>query len=157
MFQINRPCIPCQHTCDELVCNTTCLADQIQVVHVDITNLALEPRQTGADTNETVLQVYYLTVKALTASGQYVTASSTGVYVDTTPPVVEMLYHIDVAWNPYEPSKYQGDNSTIVVYYQVFDGESEVQSLSYILKYTYLVVKLCLIRYVHDILSQCIK
>ena len=129
MFQINRPCIPCQHTCDELVCNTTCLADQTQVVHVDITNLALEPIQTGADTNETLLQVYYLTVKALTASGQYVAVSSAGVFIDTTPPVVEMLYHIDMAWNQDEPCDYQGDNSTIAVYYRVFDGESEVQPL----------------------------
>ena len=112
-----------------MVCNTTCLADQSQVVYVDITNLALEPRQTVADTNETLLQVYYLTVKAATASGQYVTASSAGIYIDMTPPVVEMLYHIDMAWNQEEPSDFQGDNSTIAVYYRVFDGESEVQPL----------------------------
>jgi len=101
--------------------------DQTQVVHVDIAGLNLEPRQAGTNSNETYLQVYYLTVKAVTASGQYVTASSAGVYVDTTPPVIEMLYHVDMSWNQDEPSNYQGDNSTIAMHYQAFDGESEVK------------------------------
>ena len=87
----------------------------------------MEPRQAGSNSNETLLQVYYLTVKAVTASGQYVTASSAGVYIDTTPPVIEMLYHVDMAWNEDEPSNYQGDNSTIAIHYQVFDAESEVK------------------------------
>ncbi|KAI0232657.1 hypothetical protein LSAT2_017054 [Lamellibrachia satsuma] len=37
---------------------------------------------------------------AVTGSGRSVTVSSTGVYIDTTPPVIQMIFHFDFSWSP---------------------------------------------------------
>ena len=121
-----QPCIPCQHACDQFICNKTCRADETQVVHVNCTGLSMDPIQPGAATNESQLQPYYITVKAISGSGRSVIASSGGVYIDTTPPVFELIFHVDLSWSQSEPSTFQGDNSSIAVYYEVFDKESKV-------------------------------
>ncbi|KAI0212797.1 hypothetical protein LSAT2_002238 [Lamellibrachia satsuma] len=97
-----------------------------QVVHVNFTGLSLDPIQPGAASNESQLQPYYITVKAISGSGRSVIASSGGVYIDTTPPVFELIFHVDLSWSQSEPSTFQGDNSSIAVYYEVFDKESKV-------------------------------
>ena len=76
--------------------------------------------------NETELQPYYLTVKAVAGSGRSVQASSAGVYIDTTPPVIQMIYHVDLSWSSSEPSSFQGGNTSMAVYYEAVDKESEV-------------------------------
>jgi len=126
MFQIAEPCIPCQHACDELICNQSCNADIAQVIHFTINSLSLEPRKTEMNSNETQLQPFYLTVKAFAASGRSQVASSAGVYVDTTPPDIQLINHVDLSWSQSEPSPFQGGNTSIAVYYEAVDKESEV-------------------------------
>ena len=126
VLQVTRPCIPCQHACHQLVCSDTCLAGDTQVVHVNVSGLTLEPLWAGLISNETRLQPYYLTVKAVTGSGRSVTATSRGIYLDVTPPVIQMMYHVDLAWSQSEPSAFQGDNSSMALYFEVVDPESKV-------------------------------
>ena len=66
-----------------------------QVIHFDLTDLALEPWQMAVNSSESLLQPYFVTVKAVTGSGHSVTVSSTGVYIDTTPPIIQVIFHID--------------------------------------------------------------
>ena len=121
-----RPCIPCQHACDRFICNSSCSATTTQVIDVNITGLSLNPMQVGTMSNESMLQPYYITVKAITGSGRSVTGSSGGVYIDVTPPVFDLITHLDLSWNAQEPSTFQGDNASIAVYYEVYDKESQV-------------------------------
>ena len=121
-----RPCVPCQHACDRFICNSSCSATATQVVDVNITGLSLNPMQVGAMTNESDMQPYYITVKAITGSGRSVIASSGGVYIDVTPPLFELIVHVDLSWSLQEPSTFQGDNSSIAVYFEVDDKESQV-------------------------------
>jgi len=121
-----HPCIPCQHACDRFICNSSCSAATTQVIDVNITGLSLNPRQARTMSNESALQPYYITVKAITGSGRSVTASSGGVYIDLTPPVFDLIVHLDLSYNQQEPSTFQGDNSSIAVYYEVYDTESQV-------------------------------
>ena len=81
--------------------------------------------------SETRLQPYYITVKALTGSGLTAVASSRGIYIDTTPPDVNMLYHVDPSWSSLEPIRFQGVTTTIAVYFEVTDEESEVMPIVY--------------------------
>ena len=126
MFQVAEPCIPCQHTCDELICNMSCNADIAQVIHFTINSFILEPRKTVMNSNETQLQPFYLTVKAFAASGRSQMASSAGVYIDWTPPDIQLINHVDLSWSQSEPSPFQGGNTSIAVYYEAVDKESEV-------------------------------
>ena len=126
VFQISQPCLPCNSVCDQVVCTPSCQADETQVIHFDLTDLSLEPWQTAVNSSENLLQPYFVTVKAVTGSGRSVTVSSAGVYVDTTPPVIQMIYHIDFSWSKSEPTTFQGDNSSIAIYYEVVDRESQV-------------------------------
>ena len=59
-------------------------------------------------------------------SGKEAFGSSNGFYVDITPPVITDIYHIDLSWNDYEPSQFQGSNSTIGAYWEVLEEESMV-------------------------------
>ena len=126
VFQISRPCLPCRSVCDQVVCTPSCKADETQVIHFNLTDLALEPWQTAMNSSESLLQPYFVTVKAVTGSGRSVTVSSAGVYVDMTPPIIQMIYHIDFSWSKSEPTTFQGDNSSISIYYEVVDRESQV-------------------------------
>ena len=123
LFQISQPCLPCTSICDQADCMPSCHGGEAQVIHFYLTHLTLEPRLSS---NDTLLQAYFVSVRAVTGSGQSVTMSSAGVYIDTTPPVIETVFHIDYSWSKTEPSHFQGDNSTIAVYYEAVDKESEV-------------------------------
>ena len=41
-----------------------------QVIHFDLTDLALEPWQTAVNSSESLLQSYFVTVKAVIGSGR---------------------------------------------------------------------------------------
>ena len=105
------------------MCNVTCAAADTQVIRVHVSDLTLTTRQTD---NNTQLQPFYLTVKAVTGSGRAVTASSRAIYVDVTPPVIQLMYHVDLGWNQAEPTSFQGGNSSIALYFEVVDPESGV-------------------------------
>ena len=52
--------------------------------------------------------------------------SSNGIFIDETPPEITDLYHIDLGYDPDEPTEYQGQNHTIAVMLDTVDKESEV-------------------------------
>ncbi|XP_078575700.1 uncharacterized protein LOC144861602 [Branchiostoma floridae x Branchiostoma japonicum] len=126
--EVAKPCIPCSVPCDVLICDQDCNEDQAYVHQVLLTGLHLSPSSfmENGDTNTSIPAVYYLTVRAVAGSGRIATASSNGIYIDITPPIVENLFHVDLSWSPDEPTSYQGDNSTIAVYWEGYDIESEV-------------------------------
>ncbi|XP_066299088.1 uncharacterized protein [Branchiostoma lanceolatum] len=124
--EVAKPCIPCSARCDVLGCDPDCDEDQTYVHQVRLTGLHLSPVLSVQDSNTTVQAVYYLTVRAVAGSGRAAIASSNGIYIDVTPPVIENLFHVDLSWSADEPTSYQGDNSTIAVYWEAYDTESEV-------------------------------
>ncbi|XP_078658229.1 uncharacterized protein LOC144903712 [Branchiostoma floridae x Branchiostoma belcheri] len=124
--EVAKPCIPCSARCDVLGCDPDCDEDQTYVHQVHLTGLNLPPLVSVPDSNTTVQAVYYLTVRAVAGSGRAAIASSNGIYIDVTPPIIENLFHVDLSWSPDEPTSYQGDNSTIAVYWEAYDKESEV-------------------------------
>lgn len=96
------------------------------MIHFSLSGLSLETLEKVG--NETRLRPYFLTVRSLTGSGRSAVTSSFGVYIDTTPPDVRMIYHVDPSWSTSEPATFQGDVSSIAVYFEVTDEESEVMS-----------------------------
>lgn len=70
---------------------------------------------------------YYVTVQAITASGNEVTASSNGVTIETTPPVLlSVIQHFDVSFSEEEPVRFQGNNNTISASWRFQDEQSGV-------------------------------
>ena len=67
-----RPCIPCQHACDELICNKECDPSAIQLI--DITLEGMQLKQTYQDENFTseVSDYFYLIMKAITGMEIYI-------------------------------------------------------------------------------------
>ncbi|XP_078573994.1 uncharacterized protein LOC144860567 isoform X3 [Branchiostoma floridae x Branchiostoma japonicum] len=134
--EVVKPCIPCSARCDVLGCDPDCDADETYVHQVLLTGLDLSPVlsvqdsntsvQAVQDTNTSIQAVYYLTVRAVAGSGRAAIASSNGIYIDVTSPVIESLFHVDLSWSRDEPTGYQGDNSSIAVYWEGYDKESEV-------------------------------
>ncbi|KAI8510725.1 hypothetical protein Bbelb_116410, partial [Branchiostoma belcheri] len=121
-------CTPCLKDCDTFYCSNDCDGSEVTEYHVLLDNLALDVNSTVQyDTdNITVPAKYYMTIKATTASGTQVIASSDGVYIDVTPPRFEALFHVDTSWSMDEPSEFQGSNSTIAVRWRAIDMESKI-------------------------------
>ena len=70
---------------------------------------------------------YYITVHAISASGQTITASSNGVLIDITPPTLSIpIRHYDVEFSPTQPTHYQGNNHTIATSWFFEDLESGI-------------------------------
>ncbi|XP_035698701.1 uncharacterized protein LOC118431566 [Branchiostoma floridae] len=150
---VAKPCVPCSARCDVLGCDPDCDADETYVHQVFLTGLDLSPVQdtntsvqvvqdsntsvqavqdsnttvqAAQNTNTSIQAVYYLTVRAVAGSCRAAIASSNGIYIDVTSPVIENLFHVDLPWSRDEPTRYQGDNSSIAVYWEGYDKESEV-------------------------------
>ena len=71
--------------------------------------------------------VYHITVEAITASGKRFSASSNGVIVDTSPPIlVAPIQHFDVAFSTVEPTVFQGNNDTISASWVFRDSQSGI-------------------------------
>ncbi|XP_078585863.1 uncharacterized protein LOC144867674 [Branchiostoma floridae x Branchiostoma japonicum] len=126
--EVVKPCVPCFGKCDLLGCDQDCEGDRTNIHQIHLTGLDLAPFSfmENSDNNTLVPALYYLTVRAVAGSGRVATASSNGIYIDVTPPVVENLFHVDLSWSPDEPTSYQGDNSTIAVRWEGYDIESEI-------------------------------
>ena len=54
-------------------------------------------------------------------------ASSSGVYIDDSPPIFEILHHVDSSWDKDEPVDYQGTADVIAIKFDAYDKESEVK------------------------------
>lgn len=78
-------------------------------------------------TNHFQPAIYYVLVKAVTASGQEVVGTSNGITIDITPPqLVGSVEHFDVEFSPTQPTEYQGNNHTIAAKWQFVDLESGI-------------------------------
>ncbi|XP_077992165.1 uncharacterized protein LOC144446291 [Glandiceps talaboti] len=127
--QVVSPCIPCVKSCDILHCHSSCSNTQTTLYHVVLDDINLAPETTIEEdgVNQTVPVTYYLTIKAITGSGRGGIASSDGVLVDTTPPIIEEIFHVDIDWSDTEPTEYQSSNSTITVRWDAYDQGSQVK------------------------------
>lgn len=78
-------------------------------------------------TNHFQPAVYFIAVRAITASGQEVIGTSNGVTIDiTSPQLVGSIEHFDVEFSPTQPTEYQGNNHTISAKWQFVDLESGI-------------------------------
>ena len=78
-------------------------------------------------TNHYQPAVYYVAIKAITASGQEVIGTSNGVTIDITPPqLVGSIEHFDVEFSLTQPTEYQGNNHTITAKWLFVDLESGI-------------------------------
>ena len=78
-------------------------------------------------TNHFQPAIYYVSVKAITASGQEVIGTSNGITIDITPPqIVDSIEHFDVEFSLTQPTEYQGNNHTIAAKWQFVDLESGI-------------------------------
>ena len=68
-------------------------------------------------------------------SGRSVTTSSNGIFIDLSPPVIQTLYHLDLPFSDTEPVRYQGTNSTIAIYLETADNETDVSTSLVIVDY----------------------
>lgn len=85
-------------------------------------------------------------------SGKSTMGSSNGFYVDNTPLKITNIYHIDLDFNNYEPIGFQGSNSTIMVYWEGVEEESQVWIMRKLLKTLHLaVLKIFLKFYMHEL------
>lgn len=97
-------------------------------------NINLPPKKivyndTGHGVEEII--TYYLTVRAVTASGHYVPSSSDGFYVDNTAPVFDQEvmggeFYYDVGQGNSTPAEFQNSNNTIKCIWKCDDEESGV-------------------------------
>ena len=70
---------------------------------------------------------YYITVEAITASGQLVTSTSNGVIIDTTPPeLVSPIEHFDISFSAVIPTRFQGNDHTISARWMFRDLQSGI-------------------------------
>ena len=84
----------------------------------------VDPTLPPIDTSYNQPATYFLTVKAIAASGRAVIVSSNGVVIDVTRPLLVSIDHIDTAWKANEPATYQKSNSTIAARWKFHDPES---------------------------------
>ena len=146
MFQdVLLPCTPCRpatQLCYNYGCNQTCSSVDPYTFSFTLHNLTLSPGSYSAQFSNATQQLqlqqgpafpaflpatYYITVEATSASGRRAQASSNGITVDTTPPILTSpILHYDVAYSTSEAVAFQGNNATILVTWGFSDPESGV-------------------------------
>ena len=143
-----RPCLP--GPCFGHGCSANCTADDPYTVSFTLSNLTLSPgyhtNQSDAssgdfefessNTANTLLSLftdyfqpatYFLTVQAITASGQYITSTSNGITIDITPPEqIGPIDHFDVTFSIVQPIDFQASNDTISVRWAFRDLQSGI-------------------------------
>ena len=68
-------------------------------------------------------------------SGRTTLSSSSGIYIDTTPPIINNIIHLDLAWDTDEPSEFQGNNYSIAAFWNSEDMESGVGAIQELSKH----------------------
>ena len=139
-----KPCVP--GPCMEYACQASCSNVDPYLMPITLSNLTLSPGYyvnqsddltNGPFNNGFTLSsffishfqpaIYYISVKAITASGQEVIGASNGITIDITPPqLVTSIEHFDVEFSPTQPTEYQGNNHTIAAKWQFIDLESGI-------------------------------
>ncbi len=71
--------------------------------------------------------VYYVTVEAISASGQTTTSTSNGIIIDISPPeLASPIEHFDISFPQMEATSFQGSESTISARWSFTDSESGI-------------------------------
>ena len=139
------PCVLClPGPCGQYRCNGTCTTPDPYIIPISFSNLTLSPGYQAPPSNQSTLpsndgqydsltsnwfqpSTYYITVEAITASGRRITASSNGVTIDTSPPIlVTPIEHFDVSFSSTEPVRFQGNNNTISARWMFRDEQSSI-------------------------------
>ena len=148
---LSTPCRPCMPgPCLNYGCSHNCTFFDPSTLPFSLPNLTLSPgyhtNQSDAssgdfefensNTPNTLLSlftdhfqpsIYYITVEAVTASGQYIRTSSNGVTIDITPPeAIAPVDHFDVTYSSVRPTYFQASNDTISVRWAFRDLESGI-------------------------------
>ncbi|CAH1783353.1 unnamed protein product, partial [Owenia fusiformis] len=126
--QVVTTCLPCIAPCDAMFCDKSCV-EPMKMYTVVWDDLNLDDKQyfnTTLNETGTVAATYFVHVKALTGSGLYTTATSNGITIDTTPPLIDILYHLDLSVSDKNKVYIQGQNRTIGARWDGFDLESKV-------------------------------
>ena len=136
--------------CYNYGCNANCSSLDPYTLSFTLTNLTLSPgyhtNQSDASSGDFEFEssnkqntlasvfsshfqpsIYYVTVTAVTASGQYIRASSNGVTIDTSPPEpISPVDHFDVTFSDVQPTLFQASNDTISVRWAFVDLQSGI-------------------------------
>ena len=140
---VYSPCIPCQPIpCYQYGCNASCPRDNdpltvsFTFTYLNDNDSVLSSSGSAASNDDEYrlllphglqANVYYITVRATSASGRVLASSSNGVLVDLTPPSLSLpILHYDVTFSPTQPTSYQGNNHTISASWGFRDDESGV-------------------------------
>ncbi|XP_041378093.1 uncharacterized protein LOC121390363 [Gigantopelta aegis] len=124
--KVKSTCVPCDRPCDHFVCETDCKNDTTELIKFQLDGLALATTKVIDGKIEPI--AYFLTVKAVLASGVSAVASSEKFNIDITDPVFNASYllYIDVGQGKYRPTRFQKSNNTIKVIWKCEDDESNV-------------------------------
>lgn len=148
---LSNPCRSClPGPCSHYGCTYNCTTNDPYIINFTLHNLTLSPgyhtNQSDAssgdfefessNTANTLLSLftdyyqpasYFITVQAVTASGRYITASSSGVIIDITPPEpMAPIDHFDVSFSYVQPINFQASNDTISVRWAFRDLQSGI-------------------------------
>jgi hypothetical protein len=135
---ISRPCRACvDGPCVHFGCQTNCTGVEPKEVSFNLDKLTLlpyanlsviintlDPTLPPLDSSYSQPATYFLTVKAVAASGRITVSSSNGVVIDITPPLFVSIEHIDTDWKENEPAIYQKSNNSIAARWKFIDPES---------------------------------
>ena len=146
---VSVPCLTCLPStpCPVYGCDPNCTLEDPYIISVVFSNLTLSPGNEPEERNQTETSVdpsvqntlsslligqfqpavYFVTVEAVTASGNRFRGTSNGVTIDTTPPnLVSQIEQFDITFSLNQPSRFQGNNHTIAARWLFDDLQSGV-------------------------------
>ncbi|XP_078664148.1 uncharacterized protein LOC144907219 [Branchiostoma floridae x Branchiostoma belcheri] len=126
---VAEPCTPCLDTCSRFACDLDCDGSKVVLYPFTLSELHLPATRNESvnGTFEVNPIAYSLKVQALSSNGLSVTSTSSAFYIDVTPPVMDIIFHIDVKQGELEPVNFQQSNSTIKAFFNFIDNESGVK------------------------------
>ncbi|CAH1794764.1 unnamed protein product [Owenia fusiformis] len=122
-------CLPCTSLCSRLYCDQGCkAATKLYQVTLDGLDLPDYQRVNVSSTNATGIMAatYFVHVKGITGSGISVTSTSNGVTIDTSDPIIDILYHVDVSVSNMNKVYRQGQDKYIAARWDAYDKESQI-------------------------------
>ncbi|KAI8485717.1 hypothetical protein Bbelb_365510, partial [Branchiostoma belcheri] len=126
---VAEPCTPCLDICSRFACDLDCDGSKVVLYPFNLSDLHLPATRNESvnGTFEVNPIAYSLKVQALSSNGLSVTSTSSAFYIDVTPPVMDIIFHIDVKQGELEPVNFQQSNSTIKAFFNFIDNESGVK------------------------------
>ena len=142
---LTTPCLSClPGPCNLYACNPACSGIPY-LINVTLDNLTLSPgygAQLDLPKNSSSVApppvswfqpaTYHVVVEATTASGRVFTASSNGVVMDVSPPVlVGAVVNYDISFSRSQPVRFQSNNSTLAASWRFRDEQSFIVDYSW--------------------------